>query len=103
MKLLGLKTKFCLSNLTIRKTLKISFNQHQKYNLGEIINLGTVDSNKFSSITDYLLYILSMPITLIIGLFYMYYLVGVSLFIGLFAMAVLMFINIYVVKKGIKF
>lgn len=98
---LGIKTFFSLSNLTLDKAMKISFNQHPNYNIGEIINLGTVDSQKFSDITTYMLYMLNVPVSIGIGLYYLYKLMGFAMVIGLAVMLMLMAICTIVVRRGI--
>ena len=101
--LLGKKTLFSLSSLCLDKTMKISFLEHPEFNIGEIINFGTVDSEQFSDITRYLMMTISAPINIIIGFVYMYMLVGVSLFFGMIVVVFFTSLNLFVVKKGIKY
>ena len=101
--LLGKKTLFSLSSLCLDKTMKISFLEHSEFNIGEIINFGTVDSEQFSDITRYLMMTVSAPINIIIGFIYMYLLVGVSLFFGMIVIFFFTCVNLFVVKKGLKY
>ena len=83
--------------------MKISFLEHPEFNIEEIINFGTVDSEQFADITRLSMRIISAHINILIGLVYMYILVGVSLFFGIIVVILLTILNLYVVKKGVKY
>ena len=103
MSLLGNKTSFAITSLVFKKCLRFSFNQNNKYNIGEIINLGTIDATRFSDITNYLLSVITIPFFTGIGLVYLAALVGWALVPGLLFLGVSMTLNAYVVKMSIYF
>lgn len=100
---MGLKTFFSLSELILEKTLRISLNQDHKFSLGDVINFGTVDAKKFGGISWSLVYMISIPISSVIGITYLYYLMGISIVPAFAAVFVLMYINYRYVKKGIVY
>ena len=66
--------------------------------MGDIINFGTVDSNKFYTLSYVLIYLFLAPLMIIFGLFYFYILVGKYILIGLGFTFIMMFVNILFVK-----
>lgn len=100
---IGLKTFYATSHLVLKKTMKTSFTQNTKYNIGEIINLGTVDSQRFLGLTFYFLYLISGPFTIVFGLTYIWLLIGWPLVPALFCFLILMVVNILIIKKGLLF
>lgn len=101
--LLGKKTFYALSELVLEKTLNFSRNIQKEFDIGEIINLGTVDSNKFSQLSYQFQRIVISPVMIILGMIYLYRLVGMSLLIGLFFTLVSMVINMLIVKRRMKY
>ena len=50
-----------------------------------------------------MMYLISSPISIIIGFIYMYFLVGISLFFGIATLTFFILINILVAKKRINY
>lgn len=50
-----------------------------------------------------MLYLVSSPISIIIGLTYMYFLVGISLLFGIASLIILTIANFYVAKRRFKY
>ena len=97
------KISFSISRLVLDKTLEYCQYKQKEMNIGNVINLGTVDSNKFNGLSYIFLYIIISPIMIIFGLLYLYFLVGPSIFIGLAFMILTISINIFIVKKRVKY
>lgn len=97
------KISFSISRLVLDKTLEYCQYKQKEMNIGNVINLGTVDSNKFNGLSYIFLYIIISPIMIIFGLLYLYFLVGPSIFIGLAFMILTISINICIVKKRVKY
>jgi len=101
--LLGNKLYFSLSQIILEKTLRVSLNQNTKFSLGDIINFGTVDAQKFSGISSNLVYLIATPLSTVIGLTYLYNLLGIAIFPPLFVLFILMWINFVIVKRSMHF
>ena len=101
--MLGFKLNFSLSQIVLEKTLRVSLNQNIKFSLGDIINFGTVDVQKFSSISSNLVYLIATPISAVLGLTYLYKLLGVAIFPPLGVLAILMWINFVVVNRSMHY
>lgn len=67
--------------------------------MGDIINYGTVDTEKFNQLSYMFLYAIVSPIVIVLGLAYLYLLVGWSLFVGLACTSLITVANIFLVKK----
>ena len=63
-----------------RKSLKISHESKNKFTIGEISNLMSIDANKFLIASPYINIIWGGPIQIIVSVYLMYNLVGVSSF-----------------------
>jgi ATP-binding cassette subfamily C (CFTR/MRP) protein 10 len=100
---LGNKIYFSLSQIVLEKSLRVSLSQNIQFSLGDIINFGTVDSQKFGGISNGLIYLIATPISTVIGLAYLYNLLGFAIFPPLVVIILLMWLNFVIVKKGIGF
>jgi ATP-binding cassette subfamily C (CFTR/MRP) protein 1 len=92
---------FSISQTILEKTLRVSLNQNTQFSLGDIVNFGTVDAQKFGSISSNLIYLITTPFSAIIGLVYLYNLLGVIVFPPLAVVIVLTWINFFTVKRNI--
>ena len=81
----------------------MSFNQNNKHSFGDIITYGTTDSLAFGGVSLTLVYLISIPISSIIGLTYLFFLFGYSLFPGVAVFVLMMVINYFYVKKNLHF
>ena len=99
----GRKSAFALSELVIEKSFKISASQNPKYSLGDIISFGTSDSDKFGRITTSLMYMIYIPISISLGIYFLYKLIGLAFLPSMVFLVFLMGFNFMYAKKGIHF
>lgn len=99
----GIRAAFAVSNVIFEKTLHVSFNQNPTYSLGDIITYGTSDSLAFGGVSLTLIYLVSIPISSLMGFTYLYFLFGVALFPGIAGFTIMMIFNYFYVKRNLHF
>lgn len=95
----GYRVRATLVNAIYRKSLTISSYARRGTTHGEVVNLMAVDAQLFYDLVPYLHTIWSGPLVLIIFMFFLYDIVGVSAFAGLAALVLLVPINGFIASK----
>lgn len=72
----GINLRTCLSNLIFNKTLKLSPKAKKNLTFGQIINLYSVDSSKFTDTAPQFVLLLSSPLQICIGFYALYLILG---------------------------
>ena len=92
--LLGKKIRNILCGMVIRKALKKSINQEDRFSLGKMVNLASTDSLKFCECVWHLIDTLLFPFSLLVGTFILYSFIGYPSFILLACILIIVAINI---------
>ena len=68
--------------------------------VGEIVNLMSVDAQRFMDLVTYLHMIWSAPLQIVIALIFLWFTMGASIFAGFFVMVLLIPINAAIARKS---
>ncbi|KAK7081053.1 Canalicular multispecific organic anion transporter 1, partial [Halocaridina rubra] len=97
--LVGLRMRTALISAVYCKALRISTSAKKDSTTGEIVNLMSVDAQRFMDITTYLNMLWSAPLQIAIALYFLWDLLGPSVLAGLAVMIVLIPINGVIANK----
>ncbi|CAH0714292.1 unnamed protein product, partial [Brenthis ino] len=93
MSLVGLRIRTALTSAIYRKSLRISNAARKESTVGEIVNLMSVDAQRFVELTAYLNMIWSAPLQITLALYFLWGILGPSVLAGLAVMIVLIPVN----------
>ena len=79
--------------MSILQSLKLSNTARQKSTVGEIVNLMSVDAQRFMDLVTYLHYIWSCPMLIVLSIVFLYQTMGPSVFAGVGVMILMIPIN----------
>lgn len=100
--IVGLRVRTVLTSAIYRKALRISNAARKERTVGEIVNLMSVDANKFQELTMFINMLWSAPITIIISIYFLWLELGPSILAGLAVMILLIPLNGVLVNKSKK-
>ena len=104
---LGVKIRSALVSLIYRKALKISNSSRSESTTGEIVNLMSVDADRFQSFLPFIDLLWSSPIRIIFSIYFIYLELGYAVFAGVGVMIVIMpltaFFSKFVEKNQAKY
>ncbi|XP_026315306.1 multidrug resistance-associated protein 1 isoform X2 [Hyposmocoma kahamanoa] len=93
MYLVGMRIRTALTSAIYRKSLRMSNSARKESTVGEIVNLMSVDAQRFLELTAYLNMIWSAPLQIALALFFLWGILGPSVLAGLAVMIVLIPVN----------
>ncbi|XP_038214940.1 multidrug resistance-associated protein 1 isoform X1 [Zerene cesonia] len=93
MYLVGMKIRTALTSAIYRKSLRISNAARKESTVGEIVNLMSVDAQRFLELTAYLNMVWSAPLQIALALYFLWGILGPSVLAGLAVMIVLIPVN----------
>nr|XP_026483252.1 multidrug resistance-associated protein 1 isoform X3 [Vanessa tameamea] len=93
MYLVGMRIRTALTSAIYRKSLRISNSARKESTVGEIVNLMSVDAQRFVELTAYLNMIWSAPLQIALALYFLWGILGPSVLAGLAVMIVLIPVN----------
>uniref|UniRef100_A0A6T8KKU6 ATP-dependent transporter ycf16 n=1 Tax=Hemiselmis andersenii TaxID=464988 RepID=A0A6T8KKU6_HEMAN len=88
-----------LVHLVYRKSFMLSSRGRQRYKLGEMVSLMSVDAQRLCGVAPYLHQFWSAPVQLFISVYLLYNTVGPSVFAGMLLMVLLIPVNTYIARK----
>lgn len=97
--LLGMRIRTSVTCLIYRKMLILSNTAKRSSTVGEIVNLMSVDAQRFMDLMTYVHTVWSGPLQIIVALYFLYMELGPSIFAGFGVMIVLIPINALIAKK----
>ncbi|KAJ8319362.1 hypothetical protein KUTeg_004453 [Tegillarca granosa] len=97
--LLGMRMRTSLIASVYKKTINLSNAARKLSTVGEIVNLMSVDAQRFMDLMTYLHMIWSGPFQIIISIYLLYDTLGYSIFAGVAIMIILIPINAAIAKK----
>lgn len=104
--IIGMRVRTALVTAIYKKSLVLSSTARKESTVGEIVNLMSVDSQRFMDLMTYLNLIWSAPLQIIVALWMLFNILGLSVLAGIFVSVVLIPINIvlasHIKKKQVK-
>ncbi|ROT73105.1 putative multidrug resistance-associated protein 1 isoform X4 [Penaeus vannamei] len=92
-----------LNEVIYRKALRISSSARKESTVGEIVNLMSVDAQRFMDLTSYINMLWSAPLQIALALYFLWDLLGPSVLAGLAVMIVLIPVNGFIANKTKQF
>ncbi|KAF5296656.1 hypothetical protein FQR65_LT10196 [Abscondita terminalis] len=99
MHVVGIRIRTALISAIYRKSLRISGSAKKESSMGEIINLMQIDAQIFAELIPYINMVWSAPLQILISIFFLWQLLGVSVLAGVAVMIVLIPVNGAIVKR----
>ncbi|XP_024869920.1 multidrug resistance-associated protein 1 isoform X5 [Temnothorax curvispinosus] len=97
--LVGLRIRTSLIAAIYRKALRLSNAARKETTLGEIVNLMSVDAQRFMDVTAYINMIWSAPLQIALALYFLWNILGPAVFAGLAVMIILIPVNGLIANK----
>ncbi|RZF36743.1 hypothetical protein LSTR_LSTR005056 [Laodelphax striatellus] len=97
--LVGLRIRTALISAIYRKAMVMSNAARKESTVGEIVNLMSVDAQRFMDLLTYLNMIWSAPLQICLALFFLWQTLGASVLAGLAVMIIMIPINSYIATR----
>lgn len=97
--LVGMRIRTALISTIYRKAMCMSSVSRKDSTVGEIVNLMSVDAQRFMELTAYLNMIWSAPLQIALSLYFLWEILGPSVLAGLAVMIILIPVNGYIANK----
>lgn len=97
--LVGLRIRTALIAAIYRKALRMSNAARKESTLGEIVNLMSVDAQRFMDLTAYINMIWSAPLQIALALYFLWEILGPAVLAGLAVMIILIPVNGLIANK----
>ncbi|XP_020285956.1 multidrug resistance-associated protein 1 isoform X1 [Pseudomyrmex gracilis] len=97
--LVGLRIRTALIAAIYRKALRMSNSARKESTLGEIVNLMSVDAQRFMDLTAYINMIWSAPLQIALALYFLWDILGPAVLSGLAVMIILIPVNGLIANK----
>ncbi|KAK2187609.1 hypothetical protein NP493_160g03030 [Ridgeia piscesae] len=98
----GMRVRTAVIAAVYHKALKLSNSARQSSTVGEIVNLMSVDAQRFQELTNYLNMLWSGPFQMSVCLYFLWAILGPSVLAGIAVMVLLVPINGYIAKATRK-
>ncbi|CAL1277165.1 unnamed protein product [Larinioides sclopetarius] len=93
--IIGMRVRTALVTAVYKKSLVLSSTARKESTVGEIVNLMSVDSQRFMDLMTYLNLIWSAPLQIIVALLMLFDILGIAVLSGLFVSIILIPINAF--------
>lgn len=97
--IVGMRIRTALIATIYRKAMCMSNASRKESTVGEIVNLMSVDAQRFMELTAYLNMIWSAPLQIALSLYFLWEILGPSVLAGLAVMIILIPVNGYIANK----
>ena len=97
--IVGLRVRTALIAAIYRKALRMSNSARKETTLGEIVNLMSVDAQRFMDLTAYINMIWSAPLQIVIALYFLWETLGLAAFAGLAVLLILIPLNVLITNR----
>lgn len=97
--LVGMRIRTALISTIYRKAMCMSNASRKESTVGEIVNLMSVDAQRFMELTAYLNMIWSAPLQIALSLYFLWEVLGPSVLAGLAVMIILIPVNGFIANK----
>ncbi|KAJ8688624.1 hypothetical protein QAD02_024419 [Eretmocerus hayati] len=98
----GLRIQTALTGAIYKKAMRISNAARKNFTVGEIVNLMSVDAQRFSDVISTIVTILSAPLQIALALLFLWRVLGMAVFAGVAIMAFLIPLNAFLTSKTEK-
>jgi ABC-type multidrug transport system fused ATPase/permease subunit len=95
----GMRIRSAIISAVYKKALRLSSAARQKSTVGEIVNLMSVDAQRFQDVTTYLHTLWSGPFQIALCLYFLYGAIGASAFAGLGVMILMIPVNAVIASR----
>jgi len=96
----ALSVRTCLFSELYRKALNINPTSRKNYTVGELVTLMSTDAQTFKQVIPSLNQIWSMPLQIILAIYFLYHEIGPSVFCGVIVLVLLVPFNTFMGKKS---
>jgi len=96
----GMRVRTAIVACVYRKSLKLSSAARKTSTVGEIVNLMSVDAQRFMELTTYLNMLWSAPFQMCVCLYFLWMILGPAILAGVGVMILMIPINAYIAKKS---
>ncbi|XP_065209502.1 multidrug resistance-associated protein 1-like isoform X2 [Planococcus citri] len=93
---IGIKIRTCLISVIYKKALHISNVARRDFTTGEIVNLMSVDANRFVELPSYSYLFISTPLQTVLALYFLWQILGPSVLASLVVVIISILINSYI-------
>ncbi|XP_076297622.1 multidrug-Resistance like Protein 1 isoform X1 [Lasioglossum baleicum] len=97
--LVGLRVRTALIAAIYRKALRMSSSARKESTLGEIVNLMSVDAQRFMDLTAYINMIWSAPLQIVLALYFLWEQLGPAVLAGLAVLLILIPVNLVITNR----
>ncbi|XP_043784901.1 multidrug resistance-associated protein 1 [Apis laboriosa] len=97
--LVGLRIRTALIAAIYRKALRMSNAARKESTVGEIVNLMSVDAQRFMDLTAYINMIWSAPLQIVLALYFLWDILGPAVLAGLAVLLILIPINVLITNR----
>ncbi|XP_076239794.1 multidrug-Resistance like Protein 1 isoform X1 [Calliopsis andreniformis] len=97
--LVGLRVRTALTAAIYQKALRLSNSVRKESTLGEIVNLMSVDAQRFMDLTAYINMIWSAPLQIVLALYFLWEILGPAAFAGLAVLLILIPVNLLITNR----
>ncbi|XP_075224809.1 multidrug-Resistance like Protein 1 isoform X1 [Lycorma delicatula] len=97
--LVGLRVRTALISAIYRKAMVMSNSARKESTVGELVNLMSVDAQRFMDLLTYLNMIWSAPLQILLALFFLWQILGPAVLAGLAVMVIMIPINGYIANQ----
>uniref|UniRef100_A0A8C5WMM8 ABC-type glutathione-S-conjugate transporter n=1 Tax=Leptobrachium leishanense TaxID=445787 RepID=A0A8C5WMM8_9ANUR len=95
----GMRLRSAITGIIYRKSLVITNAAKRTSTLGEVVNLMSVDANRFQDLTTFLNMLWSAPMQIFLALYFLWQTLGPSVLAGVAVMVLLIPINAFIAMK----
>ncbi|KAK7601472.1 hypothetical protein V9T40_008913 [Parthenolecanium corni] len=96
---IGIRIRTALIAVIYKKSLTISSGARRDFTLGEIVNLMSVDAQRFTDLMAYINMVWSAPLQITLALFFLWQYLGPSVLAGLAVMIIMIPLNGWIASK----
>uniref|UniRef100_A0A0A9YH98 Multidrug resistance-associated protein 1 n=2 Tax=Lygus hesperus TaxID=30085 RepID=A0A0A9YH98_LYGHE len=96
---IGMHTRTALISTIYRKALRLSSAARKESTVGEIVNIMSVDAQRFTDITTHLNMLWSAPLQISLALYFLWQILGPSVLAGLAVMIIIIPVNGFIANK----
>ncbi|CAJ0583056.1 unnamed protein product, partial [Mesorhabditis spiculigera] len=96
---LGMNIRSVLTSAVYKKALLLSNNARKNRNVGEIVNLMTVDIQRVQDMTTFVMLFWSAPLQVTLSIYFLWRLLGFSVLVGVLILILMIPLNIWISMK----
>ncbi|XP_065205465.1 multidrug resistance-associated protein 1-like [Planococcus citri] len=93
---IGIQIRTCLISIIYKKALRISSDARRNFTAGEIVNLISVDANRFVDLLSYSYVLISTPLQIVLSIYFLWRILGPSVVASFVVMIISILVNSYI-------